>query len=69
MNRQVKVTNMPHLPLEVVAWVTEEIGRVSESNTESDVPFRDGRVQGGDSKGESPSLGSLITTGLSYSIV
>ena len=60
---------MPRLPVTVVAKVVEA-GRVSESNMELlEVRVRDGRVRGRDSNGESPSSGSLTTTGLSYSIV
>ena len=59
---------MPRLPFEVVSSATET-GSVFESNIESEVRVRDGSVRGGESKGESPSLGLLTTTGLPYSIV
>ena len=55
---------MPRPPGEVVALVTDT-GRVSESKIEPEFRVRGGR----NSKGESPSLGSLTMEGLSYSIV
>lgn len=55
---------MPRLPVGAVVRATDT-GSVSESNIDSEVRVREGR----DSKGESPSLGSPTTTGLSYSMV
>ena len=55
---------LPRLPVVCVVLATEA-GSVSESNIASEVRVREGK----DSKGESPSLGPLTKTGLSYSMV